>query len=115
MPARFGSLLNHERHSRRTFFQRRVRAVPRKSPTPVQADFIVGIDNIRRAKLMAENFSAILSNRDREVFSSLRPISVTHPKRVLALSRNLEILIQRRAILVSACSRRVPFTFTTLG
>jgi hypothetical protein len=73
------------------------------------------IDNVVRAKLMSENFGAILSDRDGEVLRLLCPVSVTHPERVLALARNLEILIQRRVILISARGRRIPFTLTTLG
>src|ERR1044072_8442683 len=115
MPACFRSLLDHERDTRRTFLQRQVCAVPGECPTPVETDFVMRIDNIIRTKLMSKNFGAILSDRDGEVLSLLCPVSVTNPKRVLALTRNLEILIQGRATLISARSRRIPFTLSTLG
>src|SRR6185295_11710250 len=114
MPACFGGLLNHDRHARRAFLQRRARAVPGERPTPVETDFVMRIDNVIRAKLMPENFGAILCDRDGEVLSLLCPVSVTHPERVLTIARDLEILIQRRAILVGARSGRVPFTLTAL-
>src|ERR1700752_144785 len=115
MPACFGCFLNHERHARRTFLECRTRAVPREGPAPIHANFVVWIDQIFSGKLVSKNFGAVLSDRDSEVFVSLRPVSVADPKCVLAFTRNFQILIQRAATLVGACGRRVPFTFTSLG
>src|ERR1043165_4172295 len=114
MPSCVRGLLDHERHACRTFLQSRVRTIPGERPAPVETDFIVRIDNIVRAKLMTENFRAILCNRDGKGFSLPGPISVAHQKRVLALARNVEILVQRPAILISTRSRGVPFTLAAL-
>src|ERR1044072_7372832 len=110
MPSRFRRLLNHDRHARSPLLQGRVRTVPREGPAPVQTDFIMRIEHIFRAKLVPEDFSAILRDRDREVLTSLGPVSVTNPKRIRAAARDLEILIQSRTLFVSTRRRGVPFT-----
>src|ERR1044072_8929293 len=114
MPSCFRSLVDHDRHTRRAFFNRRTCAIPRKGPAPVHADFVVRIDHVFRAKLMSKHFGAVLRNRDCEVLSSPRPISVTNPQPVFAATWNLEILIQHGARLISARGRGVPFALTTL-
>src|ERR1700741_1512238 len=114
MSARFGSLLDHKRHARWSVFECRGRAVPGKRPTPIQTDLVMWIDDVLSPKLMSKNLGAVLSDRDGEVFISLRPVSIANPKRVLAGTWNFEILIQRRPILIGARGRGTPFTLAPL-
>ncbi len=103
MAACFGGLLNPNRHTRRTFFQRCTRAIPRERPAPVHADFIVRIDDVFNSKLVTKNHEIILRDRDREVFSLVSPIGIANPDDVLARTWNLEILIKFCARFVGGC------------
>src|SRR6266850_7538745 len=79
MPARFRSLLDFNGKSRWSFGEGCRSAIPGKSPTPVHADFVVWIDDVLCAKLVAKNFAAFLRDLNYEVFSPVGPIGITDP------------------------------------
>ena len=104
MPACFRGFVDHNRHAHRAFFSVAF-ALSHANAQPVHADFVVRIDHVLRAKLMSKHFSAILRDRDGEVFTTLGPVSVTNPQTMFAAAWNLEILIDHGTRLIRACGR----------
>src|SRR6267378_2133948 len=114
MPARFRSLLDFNGKSRWSFGEGCRSAIPGKSPTPIQADFVVWIHDVLCAKLVAKNFAAFLCDLNYEVLGIIGPIGIACPDSVIATSRDFEVLIDRRRGFIRARCRRVPLALATL-
>src|SRR5882724_11584165 len=93
---------NLEIERSRPFFELCRGAVPRKSPAPVQTDFIVTVYSVRAAKLMAKDLSVILRNANYKLFVPFGPIRIANPNLVLTGARNLKILPEQSLTLVGA-------------
>src|SRR6266446_6604621 len=76
MPARFRSLLDFNGKSRWSFGEGCHSAIPGKSPTPIHADFVVWIDDVLCAKLVAKHFAAFLCDLNYEVLGLSGPIRI---------------------------------------
>src|SRR2546421_5518337 len=114
MTTSFGSLLNLNRDARRSFRERGRCSIPRESPAPVHAHFIMRINHITRAKLMTENFFPILHDADCEILCTISPVRVTHPDSVLASARHFHILINRSLRLIRAGGGGTPLALAAL-
>src|SRR5947209_395795 len=112
--ARFRSLLYLYGNSRSPFRKPSTRAVPNESPLPIHAHFIVRVNQIPRAELVAEDLSPVLSDADTKILRAFCPVRVAHPDFVFARSRNLQVLIDRRASFICARRSRVPFALASL-
>ena len=89
-------------------------AVPGECPTPVQADFIVAVDDVLRAELVTEDFPLALSNPNEERFRLVGPVRVAHPEFVISRARYFDVLIDFAGPLIRTRGRGVPFALAAL-
>src|SRR5207253_2118645 len=88
--------------------------VPRESPAPVHAHFVMRVNHVARAELVIENFSALLRDAHAKVFRLRGPVSVSNPNLVLTSARNFYLLKDHCAGFVRARRRSVPLALSAL-
>src|SRR6185437_12854001 len=114
MAARFGGPGYFNGQTSRAFLDLRAGAIPGKCPTPVQADFVVRIDNVAGAKFMAEDLALALGDANDKGFSPAGPVGIARPNPVVAAAGYFKVLIDFSVRLISTRCGGVPFALSTL-